>query len=120
MIRAIDASGDFSFGQGRQNYLSGEAEINQDIATALKVFLGECFFNTSAGVDWWNLLGKSDLAGILLQCRAVIASRAGVTKITSVNAYLNALTRALIVDYKVSTIFSLQTANSVAISAVTQ
>lgn len=114
-IRAIDPiSGDWTFGQGVQNYLTGEAEINQDIATALKVFLGECFFDTSFGVDWWNLLGGKNPNGIVLQCRRVIAARSGVTKITKVDAFLQ--DRNLMVSYNVSTVFSLQTTNTVAIA----
>lgn len=120
-VRAItgiaDANpGDWTFGQGQQNYLTGEAEINQDIATALKIFLGECFFDTDAGVDWWNLIGGHSANNIVLQCRKVIAARPGVTKITSVTATLDARTRALLIAYNVSTVFSLQTINTVTIS----
>lgn len=124
-VRAItgiaDANpGDWTFGQGRGNYLTGEAEINQDIATALKVFLGECFFDTGFGVDWWNLIGaKAAKAAdsIILQCRKVIAERPGVTKITAVTATIDRNTRALRISYNVSTVFSLQTINTVSISA---
>ena len=121
-IRAItgiaDAHpGDWTFGQGVQNYLTGAAEINQDIATALKVFLGECFFDTSFGVDWWNLIGGKNATNIVLQCRKVIAARPGVTKITSVTAALDARTRKLSISYNVSTVFSLQTINTVTISS---
>lgn len=121
-VRAIDGiaaanPGDWTFGQGQQNYLTGEAEINQDIATALKVFLGECFFDVSFGVDWWNLIGGNREKSIILQCRRVIAARAGVTKITSVFAALDANSRALRISYNVSTVFSLQTVNTVTISS---
>lgn len=116
--RAIDAlTGDWTFGQGRQNYLTGAAEINQDIATALKVFLGECFFDTSFGVDWWNLIGGYDPKGIIMQCRRVISGRPGVTRITRVDAELDARTRAMTIAYSVSTVFSLQTVNTVTISS---
>jgi hypothetical protein len=116
VIRALDSNNDFTWGAGVQNYLTGEAEINEDIATALKVFLGECFFATNFGVDWWNLIGSANLAGIILQCRTVIAARSGVTKITKVDAYLDRTKRALFVSYSVSTIYSLQTSNSVTIA----
>lgn len=117
-IRAIDkVSGDWTFGQGRGNYLTGEAEINQDIATALKIFLGEWFADISAGVDWWNLIGSKNSEGIILQCRTVIAGRAGVTKINSVFATLDRVSRALKISYNVSTVFSLQTVNAVTISS---
>ena len=115
--RAIDSlTGDWTFGQGRQNYLTGAAEINQDIATALKVFLGECFFDTAFGVDWWNLIGGFDAPGIIMQCRRVISGRPGVTKITRVDATMDVRSRRLMIAYAVSTVFSLQTANTVSIS----
>lgn len=117
-LRAIDGvTGDWTFGQGRQNYLTGAAEINQDIATALKVFLGECFFDTSFGVDWFNLLGGRSAQAIVLQCRTVIAKRRGVTKINKVDAFLDARTRRLSITYNVSTVYSLQTINTVAVAA---
>lgn len=118
-IRAIDVvTGDWTFGQGRQNYLTGAAEINQDIATALKVFLGECFFDTSFGVDWFNLIGGRAQAAqaIILQCRTVISKRSGVTKINSVTASLDAHTRRLSISYNVSTVYSLQTVNTVTVT----
>lgn len=117
-LRAIDpVAGDWTFGQGRQNYLTGAAEINQDIATALKVFLAECFFDTSFGVDWFNLIGGKNAAAIILQCRTLISQRRGVTKINKVDAFLDARTRGLSVTYNVSTVYSLQTINTVAVSA---
>ncbi len=105
------------WGQGRQNYLTGAAEINQDIATALKVFLGECFFDTGAGVDWLNLLGGKNAQAIVLQCRTVIAKRVGVTKINSVNASLDRTSRLLSISYNVSTVYSLQTVNTVTVGS---
>lgn len=116
--RALDpVTGDWQFGQGRQNYLTGAAEINQDIATALKVFLGECFFDTSFGVDWFNLNGGKNAQAIVLQCRTVISRRPGVTKINKVFAFLDATSRRLSITYNVSTVYSLQTINTVAVGA---
>lgn len=116
-VRAIDKiNGDWTFGQGRQNYLTGAAEIAQDIGTALKVFLGECFFATDFGVDWWNLIGSKDRQGIILQCREVIAARPGVTKINRVDAALDSRTRRLVVTYNVSTVYSLQAGDSVTVT----
>lgn len=116
-VRAIASDGDWTFGQGRQNYLTGEAEIDQDIATALRVFLGECFFDTTFGVDWWNLIGaKNSANAIVLQCRKVIAARKGVTRINKVTAARDTTTRGLRVSYNVSTVYSLQTVNTVSVS----
>lgn len=112
-IRALDAGGDWVFGQGSQSYRGGEAAIDQDIGTALRVFKGECFFATDFGVDWWNLLGGKDRQAIVLACREVIADRPGVVRINKVDSALDADTRRLGVTYNVSTIYSLQTTNTV-------
>ncbi len=115
-VRAIDkVTGDWTWGQGRQCYLTGPAEINQDCATALKVFLGEWFADTTFGVDWWHLIGGRDPNAIVLQCRKVLAARPGVTRINSVSAAL--VNRRLTVAYNVSTTYSLSAVNSVTINS---
>lgn len=115
-FRALDSNGDWQLGAGRQSYFAEEKAINADIATALRVFLGECFFALDAGVDWWNLIGSKDEQGIILQCRSVIAQREGVARINSVTASLNRGTRALSVTYNVDTIYSQSIANTVTVS----
>lgn len=114
-FRALDSSSDWQFGAGLQSYFTDERAINADISTALKVFLGECFFALDAGVDWWNLIGGKDEQGIILQCRTVIAQRAGVARINSVTASLDRSTRKLTVTYNVDTIYSQSISNSVTV-----
>lgn len=113
IFRSLNSDGDWTLGNGLQNYAHDEAAIALDISTALKVFLGECPWATDAGVDWWNLLGGKDQVNLLLQTRQVIASRDGVTKITSVEAFLDRATRRLAVTYKVDTIYSRNLTNTV-------
>ena len=114
-FRALDSSGDWQFGAGRQSYFADEDAINADIATALRTFLGECFFALDAGVDWWNLLGSKDEQGILLQCRSVISQREGVARINSVTASLSR-SRVFSVTYNVDTIYSQSIVNTVTVS----
>lgn len=109
IFRALTPTGDWTFGNGIQNYATDQTAIALDISTALKVFLGECFWATNAGVDWWNLLGGKDQVNLLLQCRQVISSRDGVTKINSVSASLDRTTRRLSVAFNVDTIYSKNT-----------
>lgn len=115
-FRALDSTGDWQFGAGLQSYFVDERAINADIATALKVFLGECFFALDAGVDWWNLIGGKDEQGIILQCRTVISQREGVVRINSVVANLDRATRKMSVMYNVDTIYSQSISNSVTVS----
>ena len=112
-FRALDSAGDWTFGNGVQNYLTDNSAIAADISTALQVFLGECFIATNFGVDWWNLIGSKDEAGVILQCRQIIVGRVGVTKINSVVATLDRTTRRLVVTYSIDTIFSHNLSNSV-------
>lgn len=113
-FRALDSNGDWTIGNGLQNYLVEEAAISADINTALRVFLGECFFALEAGVDWWNLIGSKDEAGIILQCRQVIANRTGVVRINSVTTTLTR-DRSLFVTYDVDTIFTRRIINTVTV-----
>lgn len=113
-IRALDADGDWVFGQGRGSYLTGLDAIIQDIDTALHIFLGECSWSMTFGVDWFNLIGaKAPIAqqNIVLQCREIIATRQGVSKINSVEAVFTNFRRELSVQYNISTIYG-QTSNT--------
>lgn len=108
-FRGIDSDGDWIFGQGRANYFRNNDAIQADIKTALQMFMGECFWNTQFGVDWWNLIGgknPSAQAGIILQTRTIILGVDGVTQINSVSvSYTNAV-RRLALQYSINTIFS--------------
>lgn len=114
-FRALTAQGDWQFGAGVQSYFSNENAIAANIATALRVFLGECFFALDAGVDWWNLIGGKDEQGIILQCRSVISQCEGVARINSVTAVLNRQ-RGLSVTYDVDDIYSQRIINTVTVS----
>jgi hypothetical protein len=108
-FRAIDSDGDWIWGRGRSSYFRGNDAIQADIRTALQIFMGEVFWNTQFGVDWWNLIGgrnPSAQAGIILQCRTVILSVDGVAQINSVVPVFDSATRRLNITYSVNTIFS--------------
>ena len=115
IFRALTPTGDWTLGNGIQNYATEEKAISLDIVTALKTFLGECFFATDAGVDWWNLLGGKDQTNLLLQTRQVISSREGVTRINSVQAILDRTTRRIAISYNIDTIYSRNQTNTVSV-----
>lgn len=108
-IRAIDkTSGDWVFGQGKGSYRAGIQEIRQDIETALHIYLGECFWRTDFGVDWFNLIGGKApqvQQNIILQCRQMILSRWGVTKINSITVVFTDYRRTLDLRYDISTVY---------------
>lgn len=109
IFRALTPTGDFTFGQGQQNYLRDEAAIELNVETRLKSFLADCFWAMDFGIDWWNLLGQQNpaaQAAIVVACRTVIATSYGVVKINGVTASTDRVTRRLTVNFDVDTIFS--------------
>lgn len=116
-FRALDGNGDWQFGSGNQSYLTEEDAVVADIKTALRMFLGECFFALDFGVDWWNLIGGRGDAeqNIVLQCRQMISSREGVSKINAVEATLDRDTRGLVVAFSVDTVFTRNLTGEVAV-----
>jgi len=107
IIRALDSDGDFMFGKGKQDYYSENAAIAENIRTRLLSFVGDCFFDLDAGVDWFTLLGYPSTAEeIQLSCRAVIANSAGVVNVNDLSVTADKDARTAFVNYNVDTIYS--------------
>lgn len=103
IVRALDINGDWIFGKGLNDYKSGRDALAQNIQTRLNSFLGDCFFETSAGIDWFNLLGGKSKLAIEIQVSAVLLNTDGVTAVLELSSVLNEATRDLTISYKVST-----------------
>lgn len=106
IVRAIDTEGDWLFGKGRNDYKSKNDAIIQSIGTRLRSFLGDCFFATGEGIDWFNLLGSKNQLQLELAVRAVILNTSGVTGFVSSSVNLDRATRAITIQYTVNTIYS--------------
>lgn len=105
IFRNLDENGDFTFGRGKSNYVSGVQAIGLNIKTRLLSWVGDCFFDLNAGVDWTNRLSLKNQKRILdAEIRRVILQSYGVTGITSYNSELNG--RDFSATYKVNTIYS--------------
>lgn len=102
IVRALDQNGDWTFGQGVQNYLSGQAAIAQCIQTRLLMFMNNCPWAMNAGIDWITLLGKTNtLTQIQLNVRAIILQTYGVLRINTLST--------LFVNRKLSLQFNIDT-----------
>lgn len=105
IFRNLDANGDWLFGHGLSNYISGNAAIGLNIKTRILSWVGDCFFDQAAGIDWINRLGSKNQKGLLtLDLRRIILQSYGVTGIVAFNIELNE--RAFIANYSINTIFS--------------
>ncbi len=113
-VRALDSSGDWTFGAGRNNYLTQNAEIAQDIQTRLYSFLGDCFFDLGAGINWFGFLSGKNELGLNLAVSAVILNSANVVSLNQLSISLNSLREVSIV-YQVQTTYS-STSGSVTVT----
>ena len=110
IVRGLDASGDFLFGKGKNDYKSNNDAVAQNIKTRLYSFLGDCFWAIDQGLDWWNLLGSKNQLALQLAVNATILNTEGVTGIiaSSVNLSNN---RKITISYTVTTVYSGLSAN---------
>lgn len=116
--RNLDASGDWTFGHGRQDFLRADRAIALNIRTRLMSFLNDCFWRMDFGIDWWNLTGSKNpaaQANIILQSRTMLANSFGVVRINSVEASIEVRTRRLRIDYDIDTIYTRNLRNAVTI-----
>ncbi len=107
IVRSIDVDGDWNFGKGRSDYLKDNAAIAQSIKTRLRSFLGDCFFNLEAGLDWWNILGGKNLAAATLAVKTTILNTTGVTSLLELSTVIDE-NRAQTAIYSVSTVYTTQ------------
>ena len=102
-IRAIDTSGDWTFGHGKQNYKQASDAIAQDVQTKLLEFVNDAFWNPSAGIEWINLMqSKNKQNQIALSCRAVMLKAEGVVRVNQVSVAYSAETRGLVISYNLT------------------
>ena len=121
IVRALDDSGDWLFGKGRNDYLRNNAAITQNIKTRLLSFQGDCFFDTGAGLDWFTYLGGSknqtlvnlSISSVILNTPDITTqgvTRQGVLGLLQLSINLSN-TRAFSVSYRAQTVYSITTGN---------
>ncbi len=103
-VRALDGTGDWTFGSGNSNYLTGKSAVAQSIQTRLNMFANDCFFAMSGWIDWFNTLGTNNNQQFLeLAITNIILQTPYVYKITSFS--LTASNRVMNLSYAVETMF---------------
>jgi len=107
IIRALDINHDWTFGKGKENYLSGQLAIAENIQTRILSFFGNCFFDMSAGINWFTLLGiPNSEQQIMLNVRAVILQSYGVVSVNSISLNLVNSNRRATLTYSINTIYT--------------
>ena len=111
-FRNLDGNNDWTFGAGKSSYVTGNQEIGLNIQTRVMSFLGDCFFATDEGIDWFNLLDYNRQERLENAVQETIKNTPGVTGINQIDLLLNAQ-RQLRISYDVQTIYSQSYVNEI-------
>ncbi len=105
LFRNLDASNDWTFGKGKGDYVDQNAAIGLNIKTRILSWVGDCFFDLKAGIDWVNRLGSKNQRNLLeIDLRRIILQSEGVTGILSFDTVL--VGRKFTANYSVNTVYS--------------
>lgn len=59
-FRALDGNWDWKLGKGTGSYSGDSQAIAYDVKSKILSWVGDCFFDVQAGIDWKNILGSKD------------------------------------------------------------
>lgn len=105
IFRNLDENHDFCFGKGKNDFLRESAAIGLNVKTRLLSWVGDCFFDLNAGIDWWNRLGSKNQRTLLeLDMRRVILQSEDVTGITEFST--DQVGRDFNASYAINTVYS--------------
>lgn len=104
-FRNLDENHDWVAGTGKNAYVTENQEIALNVETRLLSFLGDCFFATNEGIDWFNLLDYNKQQQLENAVQEVIIQTPEVTAINSVDIVLGA-NRQIRLTYDIQTIYS--------------
>lgn len=104
-FRNLDGHHDWVLGSSKNSYVTENQEIGLNIKTRVLSFLGDCFFATEEGIDWWNLLDIGRQTQLENSVQETIKNTPGVTAINSVDVVMGA-NRKITISYDIQTIYS--------------
>lgn len=74
--RRLDANGDYTFGHGSSDYLSGIDALRQAVETKIKLFYGEWFANQGIGIPMFqSLLGQVNIEQLKIALQNLLTAR---------------------------------------------
>lgn len=107
-FRNLDEKGDWTFGNGFQNYADQSQSVMLNIRTRILSFKWDCFFDLEAGIDWFSLLGRRGddvFDAIEINVRTIILQSLYVKELVDFLMVVDRDTRNLTLSYTVNTIF---------------
>lgn len=106
-VRAQTESGDYSFGQGSDNFLVNSPQcVAQLVLTGLKLWQGEWFLDVTAGMPWeTEVLGPNPESVYDAAIQNQVLSTQGVTGISNYLSSEDPANRSLQVSFTLETEF---------------
>lgn len=116
IFRNLTSDGDWTFGSGKENFARGQDAIGLNIRTRILSWVGDCFFDQTAGIDWVNRLGSKNQRVLLeLDLRRIITQSEDVTALVEFDTILNG--RQFVADYSVNTIYTQEFRDTITVGA---
>lgn len=105
--RKLDANGDYTFGGSDNDFLVNSPDaVAQAVLTRLKLFQGEWFVDTTAGMPWnTEVIGKYTSNTRDAAIRNCILGTTGVSEITAYSSSYDTDPRELTVTATITTIY---------------
>ncbi len=105
--RKLDASGDYTFGQGKSNFHQNSPEtVAQAVKTRLALFEGEWFLDITKGTPYNSkILGMGTVNVYDSAIQEVIVNTVGVTGIVQYSSSVDPSTRKASVNCVINTVF---------------
>lgn len=110
IYRKLDANQDYTFGQGKQDFVSGVEAVRQAVQTRLQLYKGTFWRDIDDGFPMFQVMGGSgapeNIALIESQLRQRILGTQGVTAILSYSSTFNGADREYGYTATLQTIYS--------------
>lgn len=100
MTRGLDKNHDWTFGNGLNNYKTGDDEIAQNVKTRLLSFENDWYLDEGAEIDWLTLLGqKNNKKAIEEEVYRVTMATDGVLRVNRVEVTVANRSASIIVEF---------------------
>ena len=103
-FRLLDVDHDWIFGGGKQSYAKDLSALLLDLETRILSWVGDCFWDLDAGIDWMNLLEYNTQNQLESSLKNITFRTEGVIKVNDISISLDN-TRTVEVKLNVDTIF---------------
>jgi len=104
-VRRNDKHGDWIFGRSIRDYVREDDSIGQNLQTRIKSFTNDWFLDTTAHIDWFDLLGrKGTQEEIKREIERVAIATDGVVRVDKLD--LVKMNRQATIRLEVTTIFN--------------